>query len=218
MAMSNLTQRILSAIVLAPLAIAAVYAGGLFFNAFVLLLFVCSTYEWFEMSKTFRPRLAYLLAGILYFSVSLFLLSDLRSQENGLMLTVYVLVIVWVSDTCAYLAGRGIGGPKLAPAISPNKTWAGLVGAIFGTSFVLFSFIENAHVRFEWHLLLVTLGAVVLGVVAQAGDFLESYMKRKAGIKDSGKLIPGHGGVLDRIDALLLVIPFFYAICHFTLL
>ncbi len=208
----NLALRIASALVLIPLALGAVYMGGWIFKAFVLLLFLGSSYEWFAMSKTFKPRMVYLITGILYFALSLLLLSELRDHEIGLMLTGCLLISVWASDTVAYIFGRTIGGPKLAPAISPNKTWAGLVGSVVGVFLVMPGFM---HVSLSWGVLGMLGVALVLGVTGQLGDLIESYMKRKADMKDSGKLIPGHGGVLDRIDALLLMTPVFYFIAMY---
>ena len=213
----NLVLRIASALVLIPLALGAVYIGGLVFKAFVLLLFVGSSYEWVAMSKTFKPRIVYLVIGILYFALSLYLLSELRDHENGRMLTGYLLFTVWASDTVAYIFGRRIGGPKLAPTIIPNKTWAGLLGSVVGVVFVMFGFTEAMYVSLTWGLSGILGAAIILGVTGQLGDLVESYMKRKANIKDSGKLIPGHGGVLDRIDALLLVTPVFYLIVMYGL-
>lgn len=222
----NLTLRILSALVLAPLAIGAVYLGGWVFKAFVLILFIGSCLEWQAMCKNFTPRPLYLVFGVLYFAVSLFLLSQLRDSDNGFYLTVTLLLVVWASDTVAYIFGRSIGGPKMAPKISPNKTWAGLLGSITGAGGIFYAMIDfgpelstyiaNAVVDRQSILFFIVAG-IILGITGQAGDLLESYMKRKAGMKDSGNLIPGHGGVLDRIDALLLVTPVFYLLCTYGL-
>jgi phosphatidate cytidylyltransferase len=168
----------------------------------------------------------YLLPGILYFAIPLCLLTILREGDNGLYLTVTLMLVVWASDTVAYMFGRTIGGPKLAPKISPNKTWAGMAGSVVGAGLMFYgmirfapnlaAYIDNTIVMTEGFVFFLIAGAV-LGVVGQAGDLLESHMKRKAGVKDSGRLIPGHGGVLDRIDALLLVIPGFVLFCFYGL-
>ena len=129
----------------------------------------------------------------------------LRSiPEIGLDLLLWLLVVVWTTDTAAYLVGRNVGGPRLAPSISPGKTWSGLGGGVIGAS--LASVITGWALGSERLLQLAGLGAV-FAVLAQLGDLAESMLKRRAGVKDSGSLIPGHGGVLDRVDGLLLTAP-----------
>ncbi|HYD11820.1 MAG TPA: phosphatidate cytidylyltransferase [Allosphingosinicella sp.] len=112
----------------------------------------------------------------------------------------WVLIVTWATDIFAYLAGRAIGGPKLAPKVSPNKTWAGLIGGIAGASFFgwLVAWYFDLGRPFLW------VGAT-MGLIAQLGDLYESWVKRRAGVKDSSSLLPGHGGVLDRLDGLLAV-------------
>jgi phosphatidate cytidylyltransferase len=129
----------------------------------------------------------------------------LRSvPETGLGLLLWLLIVVWTTDTAAFVVGRLVGGPRLAPAISPGKTWAGLGGGVIGASL--------AGVITAWALgsgRLVHAAGLGAGfaVLAQLGDLAESALKRRAGVKDSGSLIPGHGGVLDRVDGLLLTAP-----------
>jgi phosphatidate cytidylyltransferase len=147
-----------------------------------------------------------LAAGLLYVGIPTFALIWLRgygSDLEGLLFAFWALSLVWATDIGAYFAGRGIGGPKIAPSISPNKTWAGLGGgmvAAVGLSYGL-------HYNFGLPLILVVLSPI-LTVLAQVGDFFESWMKRRAGVKDSGTLLPGHGGVLDRLDGLVTSAPF----------
>jgi phosphatidate cytidylyltransferase len=118
-------------------------------------------------------------------------------------LLLFALVIVWVSDSAAYFAGKSIGKHALAPHLSPNKTWEGTIAGFLGSLTVGFAFARWLNVP-----LVHLLGMAAVGNVAgQVGDLLESAYKRSAGIKDSGSLLPGHGGVLDRIDALILAIP-----------
>ena len=115
-------------------------------------------------------------------------------------ITFWMMVVVWATDIFAYFAGRGIGGPKLAPKISPNKTWAGLLGGMAGAMVVgaVFGLFFEADPPFPY------LGAP-LALLAQLGDLYESSVKRRLGVKDSGAILPGHGGVLDRVDGLLPV-------------
>jgi len=124
--------------------------------------------------------------------------------ELGLGLLLWLLVVVWSTDTAAYFAGRAIGGPRLAPAISPSKTWAGLCGGMLGAAL---SGVLAAWLLGSGRLLLAAGLGALLAAVAQLGDLVESGFKRAAGVKDSGTLIPGHGGLLDRIDGLLFAAP-----------
>lgn len=145
--------------------------------------------------------LVWAVAGLPYLALSGLAMLTLRHvPEQGLGLTLYLLLVVWGTDTGAYITGRLIGGPKLLPSISPKKTWAGLIG---GMAFAALMGYGVAHWFEDPRGVAAACVAVLLAVVAQAGDFLESWVKRLAGAKDSGTLIPGHGGVLDRVDGLI---------------
>jgi phosphatidate cytidylyltransferase len=124
--------------------------------------------------------------------------------ELGLGLLLWLLIVVWTTDTAAYAVGRRVGGPRLAPAISPGKTWSGLGGGVIGAS--LAGAITLWALGSERLIHAAGLGAA-FAVLAQLGDLAESALKRRAGVKDSGSLIPGHGGVLDRVDGFLLTAP-----------
>ncbi|BCA58333.1 phosphatidate cytidylyltransferase [Sphingomonas sp. HMP6] len=147
-------------------------------------------------------RLSGLARGIFYVGLPIMALLLLRRQEEGIVFTIWALALVWACDIGAYAAGRLIGGPKLAPSVSPNKTWAGLAGGVLLASL----FAAFMHYRFGLALRL-TLATPALAVLAQGGDLYESWLKRQAGVKDSGTVLPGHGGVLDRLDGLVPVAP-----------
>jgi phosphatidate cytidylyltransferase len=118
---------------------------------------------------------------------------------------IVLLLVVWASDIGAYVTGRAIGGPRLAPAISPGKTWSGAVGGLVAAALVgaaASAILRNGPVF--WRPMLF---AVLIGIISQAGDLFESQLKRHFGVKDSGSMIPGHGGLLDRLDALLTAVP-----------
>jgi phosphatidate cytidylyltransferase len=121
----------------------------------------------------------------------------------GFATALWVMLLVWAIDTAAYVAGRGLGGPKLAPQISPNKTWSGLLGGIVGAMVVGGVAGWLSETSALWRITLLSGG---LAVVEQIGDIAESYAKRRFGAKDSGSLIPGHGGLLDRLDGMLAVV------------
>lgn len=143
-------------------------------------------------------------SGLIFVALPLTYAIRLHRQETiGPKLLLFALVITWVGDTAAYFVGRGIGKHKLAPHLSPNKTWEGTIASFLGALLVGYVFSRWTFVPMP-HLL----GMAAAGNVAgQAGDLLESAFKRSAGVKDSGSLLPGHGGVLDRIDALILTFP-----------
>ena len=124
----------------------------------------------------------------------------------GRATVLWLICVVWAADTAAYVAGRAIGGPRLAPAISPGKTWAGLVGAVVAAAAVgAVAGLIHAPGDPRPAVLLGVLSAA-LAIVAQAGDLAESKLKRHFGVKDSGRLIPGHGGALDRVDGMLAAV------------
>ena len=145
----------------------------------------------------------WLAAGVAYVGLPCLAMAWLRAMpEHGLATLLWVLALVWATDTGAYIAGRGIGGPKLAPRISPNKTWAGLAGGVAAAGLIgaaVALLVENVD---AWVTVPVS---GVLALVEQAGDLFESAVKRHFGVKDSSRLIPGHGGILDRVDGLLAV-------------
>ncbi|MEG3175056.1 phosphatidate cytidylyltransferase [Sphingomonas sp. RB3P16] len=147
-------------------------------------------------------RLPGLARGIFYVGLPIMALQLIRRQDEGIVFALWALALVWACDIGAYAAGRMIGGPRLAPTISPNKTWAGLGGGVLAASL----FAALLHARYGLPLRL-TLATPLLAVLAQAGDLYESWLKRQAGVKDSGTLLPGHGGVLDRLDGLVPVAP-----------
>lgn len=181
-----------------PLAILSPWAAGpsflalgLTLAAFLFITVVC--------------RSALAGAGALYVCVPMLSLLFLREQtpgSTGLLLAFWAMGLVWATDIGAYFTGRSIGGPKLAPSISPGKTWSGLAGGVAAA--LAFGF--ALHV---WCGLSIRLAAAsgVLAVVAQAGDLFESWLKRRAGVKDSGTLLPGHGGILDRLDGAVAAAP-----------
>jgi phosphatidate cytidylyltransferase len=159
-----------------------------------LLLITC-------LLLTMVPQCAALSLGLAYAGTASIALLYLREQPHGFGLALWTLGIVWATDIGAYFAGRAIGGPKLAPTISPNKTWAGLIGGMVS------AVVAGGVIAYLAQLPATALFlAAPLAVVAQGGDLLESWMKRRAGVKDSGRLLPGHGGVLDRLDGALPVL------------
>lgn len=141
-----------------------------------------------------------LALGTLYVGLPILSLLLLRHQHEGIVYTLWALALVWATDIGAYFTGRALGGPKLAPRLSPSKTWSGLIGGIALAS--LFGVFMHWYAGLPLRL---TLATPVLAVLAQAGDIYESRLKRRAGVKDSGTILPGHGGALDRLDGVVPV-------------
>lgn len=241
----NLKTRLVSAVVLAPLVLAAVYLGGLLFLCLVLAACVLIAWEWSNLAFSAQAvRQAALLSlagvvlcittyvgrfdlltvlalvfaavvlvnapaghrhwaimGLLYAAVPMIALIILRGDPKfGREGVFFILLIVWACDTGAYFCGRAIGGAKLAPRISPGKTWAGFFGGVVAGGLV-----ATALAGFATNGSLFAAGVVglFLAAVSQGGDLLESAVKRRFGAKDSGILIPGHGGIMDRLDGVV---------------
>lgn len=155
--------------------------------------------------------------ALFYLGLTLIPVVLLRGQSNGPSLLAFLFLTVWAGDTVAMYAGRAFGKRKLAPNLSPNKTWAGAIGSVAGAVAVTGILLALSTYLAQWNSVKLSysdapwwywlLLAGVVNVAAQVGDLAESALKRSAGVKDSGTLLPGHGGILDRIDALLLAAP-----------
>ncbi len=198
---AGLLVRALSAIVLGPLLLAAVWYGYPWIDLIAALAAPVMIFEWTRLTRG-APVLRILAWS--YGLAALVALLWLRHQPAfGRETILWLLICIWATDIGAYFVGRTAGGAKLAPRISPGKTWSGLIGgmawaavASAATGYV-FGLGETVH---------LAIAGAALAVVGQAGDLLESAAKRRAGVKDSGRLIPGHGGLLDRIDGLMAVL------------
>lgn len=153
----------------------------------------------FVAAVTRNGRLGF---GVVYVGLPVLSLLLIRAEPDGLLLCFWAMALVWACDSGAFFAGRAIGGARLAPEISPNKTWAGFVGGIVAAG------LFGAAMVWLFGLPLVFAAATpFLAVLAQLGDLYESHLKRRAGVKDSGNLLPGHGGLMDRLDGLVAVAP-----------
>jgi phosphatidate cytidylyltransferase len=204
---SDLRTRFLSAIAMVAVAFGAFLLGGYYFLAFVSLIAIGVIWEWWGLAQriavTPLGRAALLAAGVIYISLSCAMFA--ASYFMGILAlipAVIAVLLVVATDVGAYFAGRTIGGPKLWPRISPNKTWSGLGGGMIASALALNALSPpDSPAR----ALYLTIFGFLVAIVAQAGDLFESRMKRLAGVKDSGTLLPGHGGLFDRLDGLLAV-------------
>ena len=218
---TDLPVRAASAVVMVAVAGAAIWAGGAVFTGFLLLLGLGLLWEWWGLISKFAPkllaRLAWMVFGLVYIGWALkvvqFLLVHAHPNNAAPFLFIVTVLMVVVIDVGAYFSGRKFGGAKIAPSISPSKTWAGLWGgmaaaALFAVLVVVFEKGRYPAMPDSSAWQMGAMGivfAIAVTLIAQSGDFFESWLKRRAGVKDSGKLIPGHGGLLDRLDGHLLV-------------
>ncbi len=212
----DLSRRAASALAMIAITAAALWLGGMIWVIFVLAVGVGVWFEWRALVMLFAAsgpyRATWSAAGAIYCGIAAAVLMVLRDPpsapyaHSGMLLVSVVLLAVIATDVGAYFAGRAIGGPRIAPAISPSKTWAGLAGGIGLTVLSLLAANVAAGDVAPFPIATVVAAGVLVAIVAQAGDFFESWMKRRAGVKDSGSLLPGHGGLFDRVDGLLAVL------------
>jgi phosphatidate cytidylyltransferase len=201
-------------------AIIAIWLGGYTFMALVIAVGLGVFFEFtklvFGFTRSPLARILWLLGGLTYVGLACFTLMLFSAPFFGMTPAILLIAGVIGTDVGAYFAGRSIGGAKIAPRISPSKTWSGLFGGMMGAGLMMvviqagiYAFRGgnagdgDIYLAYGWFRLMLT--GAALAVVAQMGDFFESWMKRRAGVKDSGRLIPGHGGLFDRTDGLIAV-------------
>ncbi|XVN43489.1 MAG: phosphatidate cytidylyltransferase [Candidatus Rickettsia vulgarisii] len=205
---SNLLIRTLSALVMAPICIIAIMFSKLLFYLQMLLIATGMLYEWYQMTKS---STIHILLGLMIIPIPIISLIIIGSNENNRWLLLLYFSIITSVDTFAMLGGKNIGGPKLAPKISPNKTWSGLITGILSSSAAayLLSLIPGFKLPVDYFSTTncLIIASIFLALIAQMSDLFISYFKRKFTIKDSGSIIPGHGGVLDRFDSIILTAP-----------
>jgi phosphatidate cytidylyltransferase len=202
----DLWLRVASSVVLAPLAVAAAYLGGTWFIGFWLLAAAGILWEWMGLVAAARAlagaaRAGWIALGALYAGAMLAAPLVIRADAPlGFIAMIFLFAVVWATDVAAYFAGRLIGGAKLCPAISPNKTWSGaLAGVLAGTAAgVAVAVFGGIH-----PIAPIVIVSLLLSVAAQFGDLFESALKRRFGVKDASHAIPGHGGLMDRLDGFI---------------
>ena len=200
----ELLNRFLSSIFLIPIIIFIIIEGGIIFNIFIFICFLITLFEWHNMSKKFN----HFIPGIFFLFFSFFSIYHLRNQLNeDYLYFLLVLLICITTDIGGYVIGKLIKGPKLSK-ISPKKTYSGMLGSflfpiIFSYFFLKIQFFDNT-IFMTSEILIFT---ILISATSQIGDLVISYFKRISKIKDTGKLIPGHGGILDRIDGMIFAFP-----------
>ena len=214
MKMTNLQQRIVSAVVMGGISLTCIIMGGEAFFMLLAVLCIACLYEvWrFNLKTPLKiGAMVYILLG--------FAAAHYFHGYFGWVAFLLLASTIILTDVGAYFAGRAIGGPKLVPTISPNKTWAGSVGGLLlSVAFIAVLFVEvPTFVLHGMSLPSVLIMTVIVSISAQAGDLFESWLKRRAGVKDSSNLIPGHGGFFDRLDSWIAAF-FVNGIIHMVLL
>ena len=217
----EIIKRILSSIILIPLALFFIIKGSFLFNFFILICFVITAYEWHMMSK----KKSYYIFGFVFLIISFYAVYQLRNEFYGdYIYFIMILLICIFSDLGGYILGKLFKGPKLT-RFSPNKTYSGMIGGyLFPTIALSFffnnlDFLENLGVEATSKEITLSFFIFVLLVstISQLGDIIISYFKRLSKIKDTGKIIPGHGGLLDRVDGMIFAFPFAYMILELNI-
>ncbi|MGN7618698.1 MAG: phosphatidate cytidylyltransferase [Ehrlichia sp.] len=179
----------------------SLYFGKITSYSLSIFVTVISSFELFNMTQ--GKRICYLLAFFIIVIPYASLLY-IYSLSNGEIILLWLISVVCATDTAAYFVGKSVGGKKMIPIISPNKTWSGLLGGVFAGAFISVIVSIIFGIFFVVH---AFIGGVLIAIIAQIGDITESCLKRLCNVKDSGTFIPGHGGVLDRIDGFIFTAP-----------
>jgi phosphatidate cytidylyltransferase len=203
----EIIKRILSSIILIPIVLFFIIKGSFLFNFFIFICFLITTYEWLKLSKNNLLK----LFGTIFIVISFYTIFNIRNEFDRDYFHLLLVIIICVStDIGGYVFGNIFKGPKLTK-ISPKKTYSGVIGSfllslIFTNLFLDFlSNVETFEFTKEMFLFIL-----LVSLVSQIGDLIISYFKRKSKIKDTGTIIPGHGGILDRIDGMIFALPFAY--------
>ena len=212
---NELIKRVCSSIILIPIVLFVIIEGSILFNFFISICFILAAYEWFQMSKLNIQK----ILGLLFIIISFYTIFKIRNDFNQDYFHILLIAIICVStDTGGYILGKLLKGPKLTQ-FSPNKTYAGAFGGFLFSIIITILFFELSLKTYNYKFTEETFIFVLLvSLVSQIGDIIISYFKRLSKIKDTGKIIPGHGGLLDRIDGMVFAFPFSYLILKFNII
>jgi len=211
----EIINRILSSIILIPLVFFFIIKGSFFFSFFIIICFLITCHEWHMLSK----KSDYYLIGYMFLIISFYSVYSLRNNfgDESILIFLFVFLICISTDIGGYIFGKIFKGPKLIKKISPNKTFSGMIGGYFLSILVVNAFFDYSYIlkydfdapNFDYKVFFIV---ILLSTVSQIGDIIISYFKRLSKVKDTGKIIPGHGGILDRIDGMIFTFPFAYLI------
>ena len=202
-------KRVLSTLIMIPVVLFLIIEGSILFNLFISICFIITAYEWFQMSKLNNQK----IFGLFFIIFSFYTIYKIRNDFNQDYFHILLIAIICIStDTGGYIFGKLLKGPKLTK-LSPNKTYAGVIGSFLLSIIITILFFELSlkihNFRFTEETFIFVL---VVSLVSQMGDIIISYFKRLFKVKDTGNIIPGHGGILDRIDGMIFAYPFSYII------
>ena len=213
---NEIYKRLLSSILLIPVALFFIIQGSFFLIFFLIICFFISAYEWHMMTK----KIKFLLTGYIVLIFSFYSVFELRNNLSGEYFYILLVTIICVAtDIGGYLFGKTFNGPKLTK-ISPNKTYSGMFGGFFLSLISTYGYVNNINfARFKFEISIeFFLIVLLISAISQLGDIIISYFKRLSKIKNTGKIIPGHGGLLDRIDGMIFAFPFSYLIFYSELI
>ena len=206
---NELTKRVFSSLILIPIVVFVIIKGSILFNFFITISFIITAYEWLKMSKKNIQK----IFGLFFIMFSFYTIFQIRNDFNQDYFHILFIAIICIStDIGGYIFGKLLKGPKLTK-LSPNKTYAGVIGSFLLAIIIIILFFELTFNIFNFRFDLETLIFVLaVSLVSQIGDIIISYFKRLSKIKDTGNIIPGHGGILDRIDGMIFAYPFSYIV------
>ena len=206
---NELTKRVSSSLILIPIVVFVIIKGSILFNFFIIISFIITAYEWLKMSK----RNIHKIFGLFFIIFSFYTIFQIRNDFNQDYFHILFIAIICIStDIGGYIFGKLLKGPKLTK-LSPNKTYAGVIGSFLFAIIITVLFFELTFKIFNFIFEVETfIFVLTVSLVSQIGDIIISYFKRLSKIKDTGNIIPGHGGILDRIDGMIFAYPFSYLV------
>ena len=208
---SEIFKRILSSLFFTPIALFFIIQGSYYFALFMIIFFIIAAYEWMNISK----KKSYQIPGFIFLIISIYLTITFRGNTNYELYIFLIIILICVStDIGGYTFGKIFKGPKIYKKISPNKTYAGSFGGYFLSIVLVYFFMKNSHLidnNLQNHFGIDEIILVLLiSTISQIGDFTISFFKRKSNVKNTGSILPGHGGLLDRTDGMIFAIPVAY--------
>ena len=206
---NELSKRIYSSLILIPIVLYVIIKGSILFNFFISICFIITAYEWLQMSKQNIQK----IFGLSFIIISFYTIFLIRNDFDKDYFHILLIAIICIStDTGGYIFGKLLKGPRLTK-LSPNKTYSGVIGSFLLATIITILFFELTLMIFNFRFELETfIFVLAVSLVSQIGDIIISYFKRISKIKDTGNIIPGHGGILDRIDGMIFAYPFSYLI------
>jgi phosphatidate cytidylyltransferase len=203
----ELKKRILSSLLLFPVIWIIIIKGSIFFNLFLIISLIIALYEWYSMSK----KKIYYYFGVFFLIFSFYTIYKVYNFNDSYLNFLFIFLTCIATDIGGYIFGKLLKGPRLV-SISPNKTYSGVIGGYIFSIMLLTIFLNQTYFSFEKldNLYITYIMIFIISSISQLGDIFVSYFKRLSNVKDTGKLIPGHGGLLDRADGMIFAYPIYY--------